>query len=473
MLSEDHWTEIEESLNLLSLAPTLLERGLLSFGDHVDESRGCRQKFLREIRRQDDSVIAFSACFVPGERYEHLGHASLLHGRSPFAEEMVMKLSSHYETVFRINMTKVIQLINVKQLVPHLLEKRLLTPDEATSFDSSKGNKEIFRLFKLLKSKGPTAFSLFVDCIRDEKQHCGHKELHTLVTEQFEPLVSPEGAKPCELSCGEALTSQEYHDRRHLFEMYYHSGQWEECERLAEECMESTVIEVQVIGHLELALSYVFRVCEERVVYHITEAEVLCKQLENFNRTFLSGRCKYLLALLYHYLGDVFQARKYVCEAKEILFGVKVGEDKTFTAYCDAIISASNLTKNSSEFEFHEVIQKFETSLYYSSHTYDMGILTIYSFLRLGRLYLGRTEMKITVCQNRDRIQRSKDCQLKLETDFYSKMDDRCKGLYHLEEYDVLCMSVEENSSERHEQLKAAEYYVQRSKCSMDAKNFM
>ena len=472
VLSDNDWIRIEESFNLLSLALTLVERGLLSFSDPVDKSRTTRQAFIRKIRCRKGNFVVFSSCFVVGKHYEHLGHeyvAFLLHGRGrQFGQESVLQLSSQYETVFRANMTKVVQFINVKELLPHLLEKRLLTLEEASSFGNGKGNEDIFELFRLLKGKGPTAFCLFVDCIREEKQHIGHKDLYSLVTDEG-VLASPQQTKPCELSCGEALTSQEYHDRRHKFEKYYHSGQWAMCDALAQVCMESSVVEVKTIGHLELALSYVFRVSEKDVVDHVGKADVLCRELENSNRTFLSGRCKYILALLYYYLGDNVQAREYVGEAKEILFSVEVGEDKTFAAYCDAVISATNLTEKSSRYEFQEVIHKFETSLFYSSRTHDMDILVIYSFLRLGRLYLGRTETKITACKNEDRIQKSRDCQQKLTADFYSKMDDRCKGLYHLNEYDI-CMSTGKNSSSADVSLRKAEYFVQRSKCAMDEK---
>ena len=466
LLSEDDWKNIEISLNLLELAPVLTERNLMPLGALVSTTDTYRSEFLREIRRNKDKFVAFSSCFDDEERYEHLGHdyvACLLHKR-PYSTKRLIKLSSYYEAAIQANMTKVVQWISLKELKTHFLEKRLLTSDEMYSFTSC-NKKDIFRLFEILRSKGPTAYALFVDCLHDEREHRGHRELHSLLTRHQTP-PSPKPTKPRALSCGKELCSEEYHERRHKFERYYHSGQWSECEKLANECMASGIIEIQVIGHLELALSYVFRVEEQHVLYHVREAEMLCAQIENFNRTFLLGRCKYLQALLYHYKAEYVLARQFIVEAKDILFAVEVGEDKSFAVYCDAIISATSLTENSSGYEFQEVIKKFETSLSYSSSTYDMDILSVYSYLRLGRLYLGRTETNLSICKDKDHIQSSRDCQLKLKVDYYTEMDDRCKALYHLNEYDIL-MIIGEHSSAR-DQLQMAKQYVKRSKCSMD-----
>lgn len=470
MVSEDDWKSIQVSLNLLSLRPTLIERQLLSLTDPFDLSSTDLLTRVRDGGKEEE----FRSCFVTGKRYEHLGHeyiAFLLHGRGSFADQEILRLSSRYEATLIAKMSQVAEVMCVLSLVPHLREKRLLTTDEAidlSQMSTSNGGstKPIWELLRILKSKGPTAFMILVECIHDEKQHRGHKELYRLLTEDH-PLPSPKPAKPSELRYGDELTSRDYIDRRHQFEKHYHSGNWEACAKLAQDCMDSAVPEDRVVGQLELALSYVFHIDEGNVLKHVRVADGLCKHIENFHRTFLLGRCKYLLALLYHYLNQPALAKTYIAEAKDILFGVEIGEDKSFAAYCDAIISSSTLTDKSSSFEFSQVIQKFETSLHFSSNSYDLDILTIYSYLRLGRLYLGRTETKIARCADQTRIQMARDCQLKLKSDFYSVMDDRCKALYHLTEFDISITTGEE-SSYAQRVLDAAEMYVQRSKCSPD-----
>lgn len=468
-LDEKEWDDVVRCLNIVELAPKLVECGLLSIGDPLDNTHVFRTRFVSNVRLGGENTLRqFTSCFDVEKDYEHMGHAyiaCLLHGKL-YANEGTMRLSSEYKRVFSMNMTKVVELLNVKCLIPQLIAYRLITPDEATSLhNDSKVNTLNF--FTVLESKGPTAFNLLVKCIDEDNEHTGHWELHTLIVKKQEmSSPSPKRVKPAELTTDSPLSCQKYHDRRHEFEKYYHSGQWDRVDKLAQDCMKSSVFEVQVIGHLELALSYIFRLKEDRAVHHISKAEDICKTIENSNRTFLSGCCKYLLALLYHYLDDSLKAKKYVTEAEGILFAVEVGEDRSFAIYCDAIISAANLTDKSSKFEFTEVTCKFETALSYSLYTYDMDILVIYCFLRLGRLYLGTTATKVQICANEERIQQSKDCQQKLTSDYYANMDERCKVLYYLNECD-LHMSVGQMSLAL-DSVKQAQKYAELSRCPVD-----
>lgn len=468
LLPEKYWDDIKRCLNIPELAPTLIERGLLLIGDPVENTPDFRAEFVSKVRQGGKKTFGqFSSCF-DADHYEHMGHAyiaCLLHNR-PYADERTIRLSSQYKEIFSRNMTRVVELLNVNCLKPQMVEKGLITSDEVKCFHNN-DKRETLKLFNIIESKGPTAFFLLVECIGHDKEHKGHKELHSLILEkQIVLSPSPKRAKPAELTTEGPLSDQEYHDRRHKFEGYYHSGQWGNVQSLAEECMESSVLEVQSIGHLELALSYIFRLKEEEVLHNVSNAEAICKTIENSNRTFLSGRCKYLLALLYHYLENPVKANQYINEAKGILFHVEVAEDKSFAMYCDAIISAATLTDKSSQYEFTEVTHKFEIALNYSLHTYDMDILVIYSFLRLSRLYLGTTVTKVGSHADEQRIQQTKDCQEKLKNSYYDEMDERCKGLYYLNECD-LCMATGETDLAV-KSAKQAEGLAQLSGCPLD-----
>lgn len=468
LLPEKYWDDIKRCLNIPEIAPKLIERGLMLIGDPAENTSDYRSKIISKVRQGGKKTFSqFSSCFE-ADHYEHMGHtyiACLLHNRQ-YADEHTISLSSQYKEIFSRNMTRVVELLNVKCLIPQLVEKRLITHDEVTYFhNNDKG--ETLKLFSIIESKGPTAFYLLVQCIGDDKEHIGHKELHSLILEkQLVLSPSPKRAKPANLATEGPLSDQEYHDRRHNFEEYYHSGQWDNVQSLAEECMESSVLEVQVIGHLELALSYIFRLKEDTVLRHVSKAEAICKTIENSNRTFLSGRCKYLLALLYHYLENPVKANQYINEAKGILFHVEVAEDKSFAMYCDAIISSTSLTDKSSQYEFTEVTHKFEIALNYSLHTYDMDILVIYSFLRLSRLYLGTTVTRIKSLVDEERIQQSKDCQEKLKISYYNKMDERCRGLYYLNECDLCMVTGETDLAVK--SAKQAEGFAELSGCPLD-----
>ena len=468
-LHEKDWKEVIRCLNLFELASRLIECGLLTLGHPVKNTHKDRARFITTVREGGtEGFLKFSSCFVSED--DHMGHAfiaCLLNGKR-FADEASLQESSEYRAIISSNMQKVVRLLKLKSLIPQFLEKRLITTDEARDIRSHRESvKNVHKFFEILETKGPTSFSVFVECLSREEEHSGHKELYSLFLETkllFSP--SPKRRKPAELTTEGPLSDQEYHDRRHQFEEYYHIGQWDSVYALACDCMESSIYEIQVIGHLELALSFIFRENEDEDLHHVGIAETVCKKIENSNREFLSGRCKYLLALLYYYLDDQVKAERYVTEAKGLLFCVEIAEDRSFAMYCDAIISAKQLIDDSSQTEFAKVTWKFERALEYSLYSKDMDILVVYSFLRLGRLYLGTTATKIKVSVSNERIQQSKDCQQKLKASYYDKMDERCKGLYYLNECDLF-RSFSQNGSAL-DSAKQAEMYAHVCGCPMD-----
>ena len=135
-LDEKDWKEVERYLDVVQLAPKLIESGFLSIGDPIDNTADYRTRFVAQVRRGGGETLSrFLSCFDPEEIYEHMGHsytACLLHGKH-FADHRTMHMSSEYRQIFSRNMTRVVELLDVKWLLPHLLEKGLVTTDEATS----------------------------------------------------------------------------------------------------------------------------------------------------------------------------------------------------------------------------------------------------------------------------------------------------------------------------------------------------
>ena len=74
---------------------------------------------------------------------------------------------------------KIIEYLNVNTLLPHLWAKGLLTPSEREMLDSMHltPHKQARYLLKILPGKGRHGFKLFLECLRDEKDHLGHEEL--------------------------------------------------------------------------------------------------------------------------------------------------------------------------------------------------------------------------------------------------------------------------------------------------------
>ena len=152
-MDENDWKEVDKCLDIVELAPKLIESGLLSIGDPIDNTPDHRARFISEVRRGDSEIFSrFLSCFDPDETCAHMGHnyiACLLHGK-PFADCCVVRLSSEYRRVFCRNMTRVVELLNVKWLLPHLLEKGLVTSDEASFLrNDSKTHTVTLTLFRI------------------------------------------------------------------------------------------------------------------------------------------------------------------------------------------------------------------------------------------------------------------------------------------------------------------------------------
>ena len=71
--------------------------------------------------------------------------------------------------------------LNVKALLPHLIEKGLLARWERERIESwSKSEYELNSfVLNVLYHKREEGFKRFLQCLRDENEHLGHKELVT------------------------------------------------------------------------------------------------------------------------------------------------------------------------------------------------------------------------------------------------------------------------------------------------------
>ena len=87
------------------------------------------------------------------------------------------------EEDLRAHHVQLVQLINLQALLPHLIQCNFLSRDEVAHI-SSKHHSAIKKTSFLLRSiykKGRDAISSFVRCLREEKDHQGHKEILQLL----------------------------------------------------------------------------------------------------------------------------------------------------------------------------------------------------------------------------------------------------------------------------------------------------
>lgn len=70
--------------------------------------------------------------------------------------------------------------LRLRPLLPHLIERRLITSDEVCELRSHGKTEEVcigHLLSNILRKKDPNAVQTFMSCIAAEKEHSGHVEL--------------------------------------------------------------------------------------------------------------------------------------------------------------------------------------------------------------------------------------------------------------------------------------------------------
>ena len=70
----------------------------------------------------------------------------------------------------------------MEDLVPHLVEKRLLTKNEYLELSTYPPWKQSEHyVLKILPTKGEDGWKTFLDCLEEEEEHSGHQDLFRLL----------------------------------------------------------------------------------------------------------------------------------------------------------------------------------------------------------------------------------------------------------------------------------------------------
>ena len=83
-----------------------------------------------------------------------------------------------YKRCLRENSRLIIDNMNVWALLPNLMEKGLLTREEREQIEAKTTDydRNCF-VYSKLYTKGEEGFKRFLQCLRDEHEHLGHKDL--------------------------------------------------------------------------------------------------------------------------------------------------------------------------------------------------------------------------------------------------------------------------------------------------------
>ena len=100
-------------------------------------------------------------------------------GTTPRVQSYEPLESTDWSRCLKEHHRMIIEYLNVNALLPHLNEKYLLTPSENEVLYSMRTTprEQARHLLTILPGKGKKGFKLFLECLRDEKDYLGHKDL--------------------------------------------------------------------------------------------------------------------------------------------------------------------------------------------------------------------------------------------------------------------------------------------------------
>ena len=364
---------ISECLNYEELVPLLCEgsdeTALLSFEEGQPLLEPSMSKHAKAVqltqKLEEKSYSKFLDCLRSEE--DHLGHAyicDLLEGRQ-HASEKEMAYSKAVKSVIKKKLTVFTKGINLDDLIPHMMQHKLLTESEMEQFCNSTEPKakQMFSVLRLLDTKGPLGYSLFAKCLQDEDIHVTHSQLYDLIHKDMDASLLPENPSdkclygdvesdcvtivsrrdPCRITLQGALTGTKYDDMIHTFQTCQYNGAWSEMEAEASKYLRQGVpCELQVTALLEKAMGLIFLKRDEEPFRLITEAKEKCKQVQGNNSTFLEGRCEYVMSVLHRYSKQYDKAKEHAENALRILFIVEQGHDTAFASLIYAALLVVN-----------------------------------------------------------------------------------------------------------------------------------
>ncbi len=369
-----------------------------------------------------EAYTALHACISQLEH--HLGHRyvrALLEGRV-YATEQEAKRCDMIKQNMLGNLAKFAN-CDISALTPLMVSCELVTCAEAATQLLKVDQPSLpLRLVNLLNTKGPLAYGLFAECLHRETSHITHRELYDLVIQP----VSSTRKRHWRLAAGlpnrrrplpshklhGCLQGRQYNDVMRTFQSCHHNGKWAELEaEAAKLSSRDTPLELQVVGLLETAVSWVFRRKAANVVDLADKAKLLLMQVKGDNGILLRGRCEYILSRLYRYLKDYGKAQEHVEKAAYHLMYAKAGEDSAFVHYCDACIKVERLSESPSVQEIEAAEMRYKYAIDHARrHDSGLDLVAPHSFMRLAQMYLGSGHYMAGSKHDPESIQKASSC---------------------------------------------------------------
>jgi hypothetical protein len=93
-----------------------------------------------------------------------------------------MKYDDQWPPLLAMHSRDIMKSLNMEMLVPHLIQKNVLTMSNYHELDTYPSWKQSeYFVLKILPTKGELGFQRFLECLEEENEHSGHQDLFRLL----------------------------------------------------------------------------------------------------------------------------------------------------------------------------------------------------------------------------------------------------------------------------------------------------
>ena len=383
----------------------------------------------------------------------HLGHVyvkALLEGTYYCSDGDLHKAADIRRNV-ESNMSRMMD-IDLPSLAPLLYSQFLLTKDERTllTAKSEVQNQNTLQFFDILETKGPLAYLKFVHCLSQEPSHPAHKELYELLCQATEGgelalaiCESPRKRKPSRVVMEGALTQNKYKRRFATMKEALYRGDWTAVKQEVDNCMQSEIPEVRVVGLLENAISWLFRCDETKVLTIIKQVKELCEtKVDGSNAVFLQGRAEIVVSVLYRYLNQNDKAVECATNAMALFFNAEPGEDSANANYNHACALAAKNNPSTATQIMHEFTFAVDIGLHVADQATSCSLnkwsqIVAYKSLIRQAMFLLDSNNNVPGITDKIRQENITKARLLLSKLNFHSLSNRIKCLYYLAESEI------------------------------------
>ena len=354
-------------------------------------------KFMQCLTLSLDSSDTNPASFI------HLGHASLvelLTVDEALLQSEDYKCNNKIAEIIQENLNTFIECTNIDELLPIMESKQLLTFYDMDELMQKSPRKKVLYIFKkLLRTKGHRGYIIFLECLDEEKQHHGHRDIVRKINASFKDckMYRPQKYVLREMQMwlkpkGILATTEHFQTLENFMFLCQSSGNGSklDCEIQQYILRHKRAPEAVAVGLLVRALRFKFENKPRQLNETNAEIEQKINLIEHsVNRKMILGNWYVLLSCWNRHERKYGEAKKYIGKAKEEMFSLASGDDRGNIFYNEAslLIEQSHKLRGQEEEDAIALLQ--EAIRCFHSTSDKMNIMLIRCHLKKAHCHIG------------------------------------------------------------------------------------